>query len=147
MRLFFGLAGVVMGAGLLALTVAQARRGLRQLRELHHLVSLVQGTHPTTTVQRFTVSALPADDLNRRHFELYVERRDRGRWVVRDGWENFLTKDGEWVTKWDNPDWEDTRFELGVALALAGLHAQLIVVHGMTVEDALARRAVRMAKD
>lgn len=47
-------------------------------------------------ITRYEVSVLPADDINRRHHVLYVDRTRRGTWIVNDGHGGYDI-DGDWA--------------------------------------------------
>jgi len=46
------------------------------------------------TITRYTISVLPADDINHKYFALHVELKPRG-WVVHNGHE-FYTAEAGW---------------------------------------------------
>ncbi|WP_141576064.1 hypothetical protein [Actinomadura sp. WMMA1423] len=92
---------------------------------------------------RYTVCALPEDNVNARHFSLYVEYRGRDRWAVSDGF-LCLGNDGEWeyesIPSERADEWLAThRFDLDTALNLARAAAPKVTVNGYTVADVLAR--------
>jgi hypothetical protein len=117
---------------------------------------------PTT----YSVSCIPEDDINARHFTLKVEYRGNGLWAVTDGG-SFLGRNGTWS---DGYSWRDGneepateedfreesegqeawravyRHDLDTALRLAKEAAPHMLVNGHTVADALARRAERESR-
>ncbi|MFD7922483.1 hypothetical protein ACFV3R_25065 [Streptomyces sp. NPDC059740] len=90
---------------------------------------------PLTDITRYEVSVLPADDINRRYFTLYVEKTRRGKWVVTDGHGGY-DRDGNWTpgltSGIEYADVED-------ALALARRLAPNVTVNGHTATDAYHR--------
>lgn len=57
------------------------------------------GQPPTPIATRYTVSALPLDDINARHVMVFVDRQRGGRWAVHDGGDRpqFVDADGMWA--------------------------------------------------
>jgi hypothetical protein len=102
-------------------------------------------SEPTVTVTRYEVSLLPESNVNRHHYTITVEHRGDGRWAVLDSrW--CLGKDGEWdfevLPSERTDEWlAEHRFDLDTALAMAKRQAPLIVVNGITVQQALERGA------
>ncbi|MFF3928195.1 hypothetical protein [Streptomyces hirsutus] len=86
------------------------------------------------SVTRYTVSVLPADDINHRYFALHVELKSRG-WVVHNGHE-FYTEAGVWepgqATAHHFADYDD-------ALAVARKAAPDVTVNGHTAVEAYQR--------
>lgn len=99
-------------------------------------------------VTRYEVSVLPADDINRKHFTLYVEYQRHwypggGQWSVHDGHDCFsadgVQADGITVYGRDD-DWiKAHRFDLETALALARKLAPNVTVNGHTATEAYRR--------
>lgn len=86
------------------------------------------------TITRYTVSVLPADDINHRSFALYVELKPNG-WVVHDGASGYDADGAEHFGQtWRHPiaDYDD-------ALALARRLAPTLTVNGDTATDAYRR--------
>lgn len=87
------------------------------------------------SITRYTVSVLPADDINYRAFALFVEPTRRGTWVVTDGLGGF-GPNGWWTPGRDSgaeyADVED-------ALTLARRLAPDRTVNGHTAVDAYRR--------
>lgn len=99
---------------------------------------------PTVQATRYEVSLLPEDDINRRHFTLYVEWRGDDRWAVTTGFRDCLAADGTWSYEprpsERDDDWIGThRFDLNTALSMAKTHASNIRVNGHTAVDAYLR--------
>lgn len=90
------------------------------------------------SITRYTVSVLPADDINHRYFALFVELKPNG-WVVTDG-HRFYATDGSWQPSQSLAhrfaDFED-------ALALAKEAAPDLTVNGHTAVDAWHRTRSR----
>lgn len=89
---------------------------------------------PIVTTTRYTVSVLPADDINHRYFALTVELTPRG-WAVHDGHAGYdadgTTHVGE-TLRHPHADRE-------AALALARRLAPGLTVNGHTATDAWHR--------
>jgi hypothetical protein len=104
-------------------------------------------TTPEAVVQatEYTVSCLPADDIEGHLFGITVQYRGAGRWaVVHHG--SCLGTDGDWdfgVKEYDRgDDWLDAhRFDEETALRLAKAAAPSVTVNGITAVEALRRRA------
>jgi hypothetical protein len=92
----------------------------------------------TVNITRYTVSALPADNINHKHYALHVELT-RGGWIVHDQHGGYDI-DGDWApglaVAHKFADYED-------ALALAKKLAPNVTVNGYTVTDALRMAAKR----
>ncbi len=90
-----------------------------------------------------TICALPADDVNYRHYAITVEYRSDGMWAVCSG--GFcLGTDGEWEYEPSSSNRDDDwlashRFDEQTALQLAEEQAPLMTCNGITVQEALAR--------
>jgi hypothetical protein len=104
-------------------------------------------TDVEVTVTRYTVSAIPENNINRPHLEIEVVYRGDGMWAVSRHRE-CLGTDGQW--EWEpspsnrEDDWLAThRFDLDTALQLAQEAAPHLTVNGHTVEQVLARAAER----
>lgn len=86
------------------------------------------------SVTRYTVSVLPADDINHKYFALHVALKGDG-WVVHNGHE-FFTRDGSWrpglAAACRFADCDD-------ALAVAREVAPHVTVNGHTAADAYRR--------
>lgn len=86
------------------------------------------------SITRYTVSVLPADDINRKCFALYVELTSGG-WIVHDGHGGYDV-DGDWApglaVAHEFSDYDD-------ALALARKLAPNVTVNGHTATDAYRR--------
>lgn len=97
-------------------------------------------TEPTT----YTVSALPREHPERRHYEITVEYRGPDAWaVLHKRW--CLNADGDWTFEPRSPErtaaWLALhRFDLDDALKLAQEHAPDLDVNGITARQALERR-------
>jgi hypothetical protein len=90
------------------------------------------------SITRYTVSVLPADDINHRYFALNVELKPRG-WVVHNGHEYFGpdgARELSQSTARHFADYDD-------ALALAKRLAPGLVVNGHTAVDAWHRTRSR----
>lgn len=107
-------------------------------------------TDKTTTpevhvdVTRYEVSVLPAGDINRRYFTLYVESRGGGKWAVTNGFRECVGRDGIWshdsLPSERADEWLAAhRFDLDTALQLAKQVAPNITVNGHTAINALAQ--------
>ncbi len=90
-------------------------------------------------ITRYAVSYLPYGSRDRRHYELHVARRPRNRWVVQDAWDQYLTVDGAWVSKFELPDQDRYWMSLDDALNLAQMNAAVMDCNGVGVHEALAR--------
>jgi len=111
---------------------------MRQIREgLGH----VQPGQPDVivSVTRYTVSLLPADDVNHRYFALFVELKPRG-WLVHNGHE-FYASDGTW-----QPSQSMAHYfaDCDEALAFARESAPDVTVNGFRAAD-LPRRPAASA--
>lgn len=101
----------------------------------------------TTTPTCYSVSALPADNINVHHFTIEVKYRGRGLWAV--CWYGMcLGAGGEWdhesIPTERADEWlAGHRFDLETALRLAQEEAPRLTVNGDTVGDVLARAAKR----
>lgn len=106
------------------------------MREIRESLGHVKPGQPDVivSVTRYTVSVLPADDINHRYFALHVELKPRG-WVVHNGHE-FYTEGGSWkpgqATAHHFADYED-------ALAVARKAAPDVTVNGHTAVEAYRR--------
>ncbi|MFJ3537020.1 hypothetical protein ACIPQA_16305 [Streptomyces sp. NPDC090109] len=89
----------------------------------------------TVTATRYTVSLLPADDINHRAYALYVQQRSDG-WGITDGFGWVEGPGGHW-----NLDYHEalTFAELDDALALARKLAPDYPVNGITAAEAYRR--------
>jgi hypothetical protein len=85
-------------------------------------------------VTRYTVSVLPADDINHRYFALTVETTRRG-WIVTDGHGGYAA-DGSWTP---GPATAHAFADHDDALALAKELAPKVSVNGHTAIDAYHR--------
>ncbi|MGK5628566.1 hypothetical protein [Streptomyces sp. URMC 123] len=99
---------------------------------------------PTVQATRYTVSCLPEDDVNARHYEITVEYRGGGRWAV-TRFSTCLGVDGTWalgIKPYDRgDDWLDAhRFDLDTALHLAKKAAPSVTVNDVTAADIARRR-------
>ncbi|WP_282696305.1 hypothetical protein [Streptomyces sp. CC208A] len=89
----------------------------------------------TVTATRYTVSLLPADDINHRAYALYVQRRPDG-WGITDGVGWVEGPGGHWHFDY----YEALTFaELDDALALARRLAPGKRVNGITAAEAYRR--------
>lgn len=86
---------------------------------------------PIVTVSRYTVSCLPIDHRDRRHFEIHVSQRRDGRWSVGDFFDFFDPDGDRHEEAWPMSETE--------ALEVARRIAPQLVVKGSTVADVLAR--------
>jgi hypothetical protein len=85
-------------------------------------------------ITRYTVSVIPADDINRRYFTLFVELMRDG-WVVSDGHAFYAGED-----TWQPAQWLAYRFaDVDDALALARRLAPGLTVNGHTAVEAYQR--------
>lgn len=89
---------------------------------------------PTPIATRYTVSALPLDDINARHVSVYIDWRPEDRWVVTDGFQpaQFLDASGVWAYRdHDEMDYEAWRenfhhdFETASRLAQTAVREQV----------------------
>jgi hypothetical protein len=101
---------------------------------------------PYVQPTEYEVNCLPEDGLDSYVFALTVRYRGNGRWAVQRGEHACLGADGEWaqgVKEYDRgDDWLAAhRFDHDTALRLAREHAPRVTVNGVTVTEALARRA------
>ncbi|HEY9353645.1 MAG TPA: hypothetical protein VIP28_10355 [Nocardioides sp.] len=88
----------------------------------------------TVSVTRYTVSVLPAADINHKYFALYVELKSGG-WVVHSGHE-FYAEDGTWQPS----EWRAHRFaDYDDALAFARETAPEMTVNGHTATEVWQR--------
>ena len=98
----------------------------------------------TMKVTRYTVSAIPEDNVNSPHYAIqvvYVPPGIRpGGWVVERSRER-LDRGGEWG--WDTEPDRDVYLDLHTALGLACDAAPKMVVGGWTVDDVLQGRVGR----
>ena len=103
------------------------------MREIRESLGHTKPGQPDVIVNitRYTVSVLPADNINHKHFALYVELT-RGGWIVHDGHGGYDI-DGDWA------------YDLGVAhefadyddaLALAKRLAPNVIANGQTATEA-----------
>lgn len=113
------------------------------MREIREGLGHVKPGEPEVlvTATRYTVSVLPADDINHKYFALHVELKPSG-WVVHNGHE-FYTSEGGWEPSLARAhrfaDYED-------ALSLAREAAPELTVNGHTAVEAYQRtRAVSPA--
>ncbi|MET7795705.1 hypothetical protein [Streptomyces decoyicus] len=110
-----------------AMTVRQIREGLGHIKPGEPNVLV--------TITRYEVSVLPADDINRRYFVLFVELTRRGAWVITDGHGGY-DRDGGWTPGRDSGiEYADVE----EALALARRLAPALAVNGHTATDAYRR--------
>ena len=106
------------------------------------------------TPTRYTVSALPEDDINASTWSITVEYRGRGKWaVMHHGYCLGLGEDGN--LDWDyepspsnrDDDWlERHRFALETAQKLARVNLPNLQINGLSVADVLARKAARQVE-
>lgn len=93
---------------------------------------------PVVLVTEYTVSCLPKDHHERRHFDITVEHWRGDLWRVKHAG-YYLTVPGEW-----SPDYQKAvHADLDTALILARAEAPKITVGGFTVADALKMGAGR----
>lgn len=97
---------------------------------------------PHVDAVKYSISCLPADHPERRHFEIYVVWRGRDRWAITDGFGSCYSTTGEWdyesLPSERMDDWLDThRFSLDDALKTAKKIAPLLTCNGWTVERVL----------
>jgi hypothetical protein len=78
----------------------------------------------------YSVSCLPEDHIDARHFTIRVEYVSNGLWQVTDGW-SFLGADGTWSEDFSS-------HELHVALDLAKEAAPKMTAGNHTVADVMA---------
>jgi hypothetical protein len=86
------------------------------------------------SITRYTLSVLPADDVNHKHYALHVELKPRG-WIVTDGHQYYGPDGGiefSQSTAHHFADYDD-------ALTLAKETAPLLNVNGRTATDAYQR--------
>lgn len=105
---------------------------------------MTQPPEPTVQATRYEVSLLAENDINRRHFTLFVEWRGEGRWAVTTGFRDCLSAHGDWGHEPQPSERTDewitaNRFDLETAIALAKKHAPEITVNGHTAVDAWRR--------
>lgn len=91
-------------------------------------------------VESHSVSLLPADHPERHYFEVTIERRPGGRWVVQRGEKRFLDADGQWGWGSDCTDeWRQAHWHTwDDAVRLASAAAAELTVNGRAVADVLA---------
>lgn len=82
------------------------------------------------SITRYTVSVLPADDINHKYFALSVELKPNG-WVVTNGHE-FYAADGTWQPSLAFAHWFADPDD---ALAFAREAAPEVVVNGRTATE------------
>jgi hypothetical protein len=87
------------------------------------------------SVTRYTVSVIPADDINHRYFALIVEPTRRGTWAVTDGHGGY-DRDGRWTPGRDSGS---EYADVDDALALARRLAPGLTVNGHTAVEAYQR--------
>jgi hypothetical protein len=117
-------------------TNEQPRRAMT-MREIREGLGHVKPGQPEVIVNvtRYTVSVLPADDVNHRYFALFVELTQRGTWAVTDGHGGF-GPDGKWTPGRDSgAEYAD----VDEALDLARRLAPGLTVNGHTAVDAYRR--------
>lgn len=102
---------------------------------------------PTVLPVRYTVSCLPEEDVNAKHFAIEVCYRGEGLWAVVQGddWA-CLGADGTWAEGVKPHGRGDAwlaahRFDEETALKLAREAAPHVTVNGFTVQRALAMRS------
>lgn len=106
------------------------------MREIREGLGHVQPGQPDVlvTVTRYTVSVLPAGDINHKYFALQVELKAGG-WIVHTGHE-YYAEDGTWqpsqAVAHRFADYDD-------ALAFAREAAPELTVNGRTAVDAYRR--------
>lgn len=95
---------------------------------------------------RYVVSPFPLDHPDRRYFQVVVEYRQDGRWVITDGFEpaQLLARDGTWSyppgsgrEKWTLA----RRYSLDEALDIAAANVGALTCNGLTAAEMQARRA------
>jgi hypothetical protein len=101
----------------------------------------------TVAVETLSVSLLPVDNPDRRHYELRVNRRPGDRWVVTTHHGDLLNTAGEWSHGADVDDaWKAEHWHTyETAIRLANEACRLIVVNGRTATEALRTAEVRDA--
>jgi len=87
-----------------------------------------------TSITRYTVSVLPADDINHRYFALSVELTARG-WIVTDGHSGY---DADGVGHHGEARWHPFS-DYNNALAVARRLAPGLTVNGHTATEAYHR--------
>jgi hypothetical protein len=101
---------------------------------------------PDMTVTQYTVAILTeADCVDWFAWDIYVEKRGRGRWAVSRGGGIVLSDEGRWVVEPINSErtdeWLDHhRFDRHTALRLAGEQALTLRINGYTAQDILDKR-------
>lgn len=102
---------------------------------------------PVVRPTRYAVSCLPADDVNARHFTVWVAERGPDEWAVTSG---VYCYDADGQVSYEprvserEDDWRARhRFDLGTALALAKRIAPTLTVNGYTVVDVLTQAVHR----
>lgn len=96
---------------------------------------------PTVTATEYTVSLLPADNVNHRAYRIIVRRVDTDRWRVEDTMGDFLSMAGVWEAgPWGTRErWVQLHtFGLDEALRLAQEVAPNVTVNGRTAVEVLA---------
>jgi hypothetical protein len=107
------------------------------MREIREELGHVKPGQPEVIVSitRYTVSVLPAGDVNHRYFALFVEMTRRGTWVVTDGHGGY-DRDGNWSAG----SWSGAEYAyVDEALALARHLAPRVTVNGHTAIEARRR--------
>lgn len=93
---------------------------------------------PVVQITRYTVSVLPADDINHKHYALQVELKPDG-WIVHTGHEYYVGE-GEW----DPSQARAHRFgDHQEALKLARLLAPNLTCNGRTAAETYRRAELR----
>lgn len=122
-------------------TREQIRAGLAAV------LAIVERDYPAS---EYTVSALPEDDINARHFQITVAYRGRGLWAV-SRHRHCLGRSGEWdwesIPSERSDEWlTEHRFPLHEALRLAREELPKLRCNGLTAAEVAAWVAQRRAE-
>lgn len=107
------------------------------MRHMREGLGHIQPGEPNVLVEvsRYEVSVLPADDINRKYFTLFVKLTRRGTWVVTDGHGGY-DRDGNWTPGRDSGiEYVDVKDAIGLARRLA----PNVTVNGHTATEAYRR--------
>jgi hypothetical protein len=95
-------------------------------------------------ISRYTVSCLPENEPEAGSWDLIVEERGHGRWVVMNHGQ-CLKRNGGWMSERSGSHRDAillraTRFDLQTALAIAEKYAPTVVINGFTPADLIEWR-------
>lgn len=94
---------------------------------------------------RYVVSPVPLDHQDRRYFQMVVDYRHDGQWVITDGYEpaQLLARDGTWSypPQRGREQWTQARrYSLDEALDIAAANVGALTCNGLTAAEMQARR-------